>query len=79
MTSIFSRGQMPDGSGFFASNAPLCGAEQGSNARGLPGGDDRAWNWLIHKQFQMNGYEANGQNFLEYFPVVHILVEVYKL
>ena len=21
----------------------------GSNARGLPGGDDRAWNWLIHK------------------------------
>ena len=22
----------------FASNAPLCGAEQGSNARGLPGG-----------------------------------------
>ena len=28
----------------FASNAPLCGAEQGSNARGLPGGDDRAWN-----------------------------------
>ena len=29
----------------FASNAPLCGAEQGSNARGLPGGgDDCAWN-----------------------------------
>ena len=29
----------------FASNAPLCGAEQGSNARGLAeGGDDRAWN-----------------------------------
>ena len=30
----------------FASNAPLCGAEQGSNAQGLPGGggDDRAWN-----------------------------------
>ena len=34
----------------FASNAPLCGAEQGSNARRLPGGggggggEDRAWN-----------------------------------
>ena len=33
----------------FASNAPLCGAEQKSNARGLPGvagggEDDRAWN-----------------------------------
>ena len=38
MTSIFSTVQMPDGSGFFASNASLCGAEQGSNARGLSGG-----------------------------------------
>ena len=33
----------------FVSNAPLCGAEQGSNARGLPGGgggggNDCAWN-----------------------------------
>ena len=32
----------------FASNAPLCGAEQGSNTWGLPGGggggDDRVWN-----------------------------------
>ena len=46
MTSIFSTGQMPDGSGFYSRQMPhyYSGAEQGSNARGLPGGDDRAWN-----------------------------------
>ena len=33
----------------FGSNSPLYGAWRESNARGLPGGDGRFWNWLVHK------------------------------
>ena len=48
MTSIFLDESNAQWVGLlFASNAPLYGAEQGSNAWGLPrggGGDDRSWN-----------------------------------
>ena len=48
MTSIFSTGQMRDGSGFYSRQMPhYVELNRGQMPRGLPGGgggDDRAWN-----------------------------------
>jgi hypothetical protein len=33
----------------FASNSRICRINLWSNPGGSPGGDDRSWNWLVHK------------------------------
>ena len=45
MTSIYSTGQMPDGSCFYERQMPLyVELNRGQMPGGCPGGDDRAWN-----------------------------------
>ena len=45
MTTFFSTGQMPDGSGFYSRQMPnYVELNRSQMPGGCPGGDDRAWN-----------------------------------